>query len=68
MVNIKLELDAREDMRQIEEYISKDSVYYANKTIEEIGEIFDKYIVKTILNRKSQLDEKLKAEISKIYQ
>lgn len=38
MVNIKLELDAREDMRQIEEYISKDSVYYANKTIEEIVE------------------------------
>lgn len=25
-------------MRQIEEYISKDSVYYANKTIEEIVE------------------------------
>lgn len=38
MVNIKLELDAREDMRQIEEYISKDSVYYANKTIEGIVE------------------------------
>ena len=38
MVNIKLALDAREDMRQIEEYISKDSVYYANKTIEEIVE------------------------------
>lgn len=38
MVDIKLELDAREDMRQIEEYISKDSVYYANKTIEGIVE------------------------------
>lgn len=38
MVNIKLELDAREDMRQIKEYISKDSVYYANKTIEGIVE------------------------------
>lgn len=29
-----------------------------NKTIEEIGEIFEKYFVKTILNRKSQIDNK----------
>ena len=29
-----------------------------NKTIEEIGEMFDKYIVKTIVNRKSQLSDK----------
>ena len=29
-----------------------------NKTIEEIGEMFDKYIVKTIINRKSQLSDK----------
>lgn len=36
MENIELNLSAKEDMRQIEEYISKDSIYYANKTIEEI--------------------------------
>ena len=29
-----------------------------NKTIEEIGEIFEKYFVKTILNRKSQFENK----------
>ena len=29
-----------------------------NKTIEEIGELFEKYIVKTILNRKSQSTNK----------
>ena len=38
LVNIKLELDAKEDLKQIEEYISKDSIYYANKTIEGIIE------------------------------
>ncbi len=36
MVNIKLKIDAKEDLKQINEYISKDSIYYANKTIEEI--------------------------------
>ena len=35
-VNIELKQNAKEDMRQIEEYISRDSIYYANKTIEEI--------------------------------
>ena len=29
-----------------------------NKTIEEIGEIFEEYFVKTILNRKSQISNK----------
>ena len=29
-----------------------------NKTIEEIGELFEKYFVKTILNRKSQCENK----------
>lgn len=38
MVNIKLRLDAKEDLKEIYEYISRDSVYYANKTIEEIIE------------------------------
>ena len=38
MVNIKLELDAKEDLEQIQEYISRDSIYYANKTIEGIIE------------------------------
>ncbi len=38
MVNIELKLNAKEDMNQIEEYISRDSIYYANKTIEEIVE------------------------------
>ena len=38
MVNIKLRLEAKEDLKQIEEYISKDSIYYANKTIEGILE------------------------------
>ena len=38
MANIKLRLDAKEDLKQIYEYISRDSVYYANKTIEEIIE------------------------------
>ncbi len=36
MANIELKIDAREDLKQIYEYISKDSIYYANKTIEEI--------------------------------
>lgn len=38
MANIKLRLDAKEDLKEIYEYISRDSVYYANKTIEEIIE------------------------------
>ena len=38
MVNTELRLDAKEDLKQIYDYISKDSVYYANKTIEEIIE------------------------------
>lgn len=33
-----MKLNAKEDMNQIEEYISRDSIYYANKTIEEIVE------------------------------
>lgn len=36
LANIKLRLDAKEDLKQIKEYISKDSIYYANKTINEI--------------------------------
>ena len=36
LVNIELKQNAKEDMRQIKEYISRDSIYYANKTIEEI--------------------------------
>lgn len=36
LVNIEIELDAREDLKQIEEYISRDYIYYANKTIDEI--------------------------------
>lgn len=36
MVNIELNLSAKEDMKQTEEYISRNSIYYANKTIEEI--------------------------------
>lgn len=38
MANIKIRLDAKEDLKQIEEYISRDSIYYANKTIEGIIE------------------------------
>ena len=38
MASIKLRLDAKEDLKQIKEYISKDSIYYANKTIEGITE------------------------------
>lgn len=36
MVNINIEIDARTDLKQIQEYISRDSIYYANKTINEI--------------------------------
>ena len=36
MVNIELKQNAREDLEQIRKYISKDSIYYADKTIEEI--------------------------------
>lgn len=36
MVNIELKQNAREDLEQIRKYISKDSIYYANKTINEI--------------------------------
>ena len=36
MVNIKIELDAKEDLKQIRDYISKDSIYYADKTVNEI--------------------------------
>ena len=38
MANIKLRQDAKNDLKQIYEYISRDSVYYANKTIKEIIE------------------------------
>ncbi len=38
MVNIEFKPNAKEDMKQIEEYISRDSIYYANKTIEGIIE------------------------------
>lgn len=36
MVSIKIESEAKENINQIAEYISKDSIYYANKTIEGI--------------------------------
>lgn len=36
MASINIEWEAKENLNQIEEYISKDSVYYANKTIEGI--------------------------------
>ena len=36
MANIKIESEAKENLNQIEEYISKDSIYYANKTIKDI--------------------------------
>ena len=38
LVNIKLELDAKDDLKQIQKYISRNSIYYANKTIEGIIE------------------------------
>lgn len=38
MKNIKLENDAIEELISIKNYISKDSIYYANKTINEIIE------------------------------
>lgn len=34
--SIKIGLEAKENLYQIEKYISKDSVYYAKKTIEAI--------------------------------
>jgi toxin ParE1/3/4 len=36
LVNINIEIEAKADLKQIQEYISKDSIYYANKTINEI--------------------------------
>lgn len=33
---IILQLEARQDLIQIREYISRDSIFYANKTIKEI--------------------------------
>lgn len=36
MVNINIEIETKADLKQIQEYISKDSIYYANKTINEI--------------------------------
>ncbi len=36
MANIKIELDAKENLKEIRDYISKDSIYYANKTVNEI--------------------------------
>lgn len=36
MENIELKQNAREDLRQIRRYIARDSIYYADKTIEEI--------------------------------
>lgn len=38
MASIKLRLDAKEDLKQIQGYISRDSIYYANKTIQGITE------------------------------
>ena len=35
-MQIILKQDAEEDLENIKNYISKDSIYYANKTIEEI--------------------------------
>ena len=36
MINIVFKENAQDDIFQIKEYISKDSVYYANKTVNEI--------------------------------
>ena len=38
MVNINIEIEAKADLKQIQEYISRDSIYYANKTIQGITE------------------------------
>lgn len=38
MKQIKYKQQARENLKQIREYISRDSIYYANKTIKEIIE------------------------------
>ena len=36
MQGIKYKQEAKEDLKEIKEYISRDSIYYANKTTEEI--------------------------------
>lgn len=36
MKDIEFKKEAEEDLRQIESYISQDSIYYANKTINDI--------------------------------
>ncbi len=38
MKQIKYKQQARKNLKQIREYISRDSIYYANKTIKEIIE------------------------------
>lgn len=38
MKQIEYEQEAREDITNIREYISRDSIYYANKTVKEIIE------------------------------
>ena len=54
MVNIELKLNAKEDMNQIEEYISRDSIYYANKTIEGIVEKIKYLSMFPYMGRKNQ--------------
>ncbi len=53
MVNIKFKIDAKEDLSQINEYISKDSIYYANKTTEEIIEKIKYLLIFPYMGRKT---------------
>ena len=36
MINVEFKQKAEEELQQIKEYISRDSIYYANKTVNEI--------------------------------
>ena len=52
MVNINIEIEAKADLKQIQEYISKDSIYYANKTINEIINKTEYLLMFTYMGRK----------------
>ncbi len=52
MVNIKFKIDAKEDLNQINKYISKDSIYYANKTTEGIIEKIKYLLIFPYMGRK----------------
>lgn len=63
-----LQLEARQDLIQIREYISRDSIFYANKTIKEILNKISKLEDFPYMGRKVEIhDKKVRQIIYKSY-